>query len=130
MTGNLQISTQTAKLHPRQLAISLDGRAGLGSRDKPGGSIFRTQMALDLVLETTQLRPLHLAGNLQISTQMALLDPRHLAISLNGSADRGSWKETEGSIFCSQMAPDLILETTQPRPLQLQEIYKSLLMWH
>jgi hypothetical protein len=48
---------------------------------------------------------------------MALLHPRHLAISLVGRAGRGPWEATEGSIFRRQMSLDLILETIELRPL-------------
>jgi hypothetical protein len=56
---------------------------------------------------------------------MALLHPRHLAISLVGRAGWGPCEKTGGSIFCTQMSLTLILETTQARPLRWQEIYKS-----
>jgi hypothetical protein len=45
-----------ALLHPRNLAISIVGRAGWGSWEETGGSIC-TQMSLDLILETAEGRP-------------------------------------------------------------------------
>ncbi len=104
------------------------GRPGLLGRNRGFNILLKDGSGFDSWNNTAQASAM--TENLQISTHMALIYPSHLAISLVGIAGQGPWEETGGSIFCSQMALDLILETTQARPLHRQEIYKSLHIWH
>ncbi len=122
LTGNSQISTQMALLPPRNL--SEQGRLGLPGINRRFNISHTDGSGFDPW--NSRAKDSALTGYLQIYTQMALLHPHHLAISLIGRALVGPWEETEGSIFCSQTALDLILETTEPRPLLWQEINKSI----
>jgi hypothetical protein len=84
-----------ALLHPRNL--SKHGRLGLLGRNRRFNILLTDDSGFHPYNNTVEASAL--TGNLQISTQMALLHPGHLTISLVGRAGWGSWEETGGSIF-------------------------------